>query len=934
MRNLPQTDLMTVTNSLSRLLARSPDKGASAVRLCMQSLLAALLVLAGFAAPKAMAQASTMRVGNLVWSDTNNNGLMDANEVGISGLTAQLWQAGPNGIEEDGGGDDIKVGADVVTDINGNYLFTSLSPGSDYYVRIPSPPPLYPRSSTMQVTADNGVDNDNNGQQTVSGAAVRSPKFTLALGGEPGISVDGDNSDGDMTVDFGFANPDPAYARNVLDNPSFEFDGAPNTTGAPAAVLGYNGAGTTFAGAKNALQWSGSVNSISSFSEPIRNMQVFAIGSTAKVSWVESAKARNGRRYMLLEGTNACLDTRVLGGGNWSSKLQAGHTYEWGVWADTASAAASSFLLDMGAADQIITGPHGVKYQYYTASQELWTGSPAAFSASNYTGWTEATGNATKPQWHKYTLQFTIVPTATADQIDSLSFVLSSGTNSGPIAIDDVYLAEVLANTDFGDYPGFPSASNVVSPDLNIGINPTDGEQTNPASGLATADDNTGVPSDEDLVMPTIYAGVPKVLSIPVTRLAGISDARLGVWADWNGDGLVLGPGETMTTNTVVNTGFVNVTLTAPVGSEGTRYIRFRIQSGATDVAFSGASALPGEVEDYAITVLACPPLNVVGPAPYPTGAVGIAYPNQQFTVSGGTGPYAWSLNPPIPGLTISSTGLISGVPTAGGTYNTTVQAMDTIGCSGSAAFNITIHNCPSEQPFIAGHNYTISVDTNVISAMWFRDTGSGASSIPGATSLTYTVTQPGTYTWIGLDVTGCLVQGCCPISYSSLDYGDYLADAADTQRAWAAIDTNLRMGTIPTDADDPVVKAANALANADDGDGNDDEDLAMPTGVVIGAPMTFTVPVLNNTGANAYLSIWVDYNNNNSLEDAGELVVSSQLIASQASSQTKTFTVNVPLNADLLRNHWVRFRLNSTPNPSSFAGGALGEVEDYLLPI
>ena len=220
------------------------------------------------------------------------------------------------------------------------------------------------------------------------------------------------------------------------------------------------------------------------------------------------------------------------------------------------------------------------------------------------------------------------------------------------------------------------------------------------------------------------------------------------------------------------------------------------------------------------------------------------------------------------------------------------------------------------------------------VTSMWLGFYAIASLPLATATSLTYTVTQPGTYTWIGLDATGCLVQGCCPISYSSLDYGDYLADAGDTQRAWASIDSNLHMGINPTDADDPVVKPANALANADDNDGNNDEDLVMPTGVVLGGPMTFTVPVLNNTGANAYLSIWVDYNNNNSLEDAGELVVNSQLIPSQSAPQTKTFTVTVPVNADISRSHWVRFRLNSVANPPSFGEGATGEVEDYLLPI
>jgi hypothetical protein len=145
----------------------------------------------------------SLKVGNLVWSDTNNNGIKDVGENGISGLTVELWRAGPNTNEENGGGDDVKIATDVVTNVSGIYSFINVPAGVNYYVRIPTLPVTNYRTGGTPVTTDNGVDNDNNGQQTAMGAPVRSPKFTLGGGTEPAAGVDGDDTDGEMTIDIG-----------------------------------------------------------------------------------------------------------------------------------------------------------------------------------------------------------------------------------------------------------------------------------------------------------------------------------------------------------------------------------------------------------------------------------------------------------------------------------------------------------------------------------------------------------------------------------------------------------------------------------------------------------------------------------------------------------------------------------------------------------
>ncbi len=90
--------------------------------------------------------------------------------------------------------------------------------------------------------------------------------------------------------------------------------------------------------------------------------------------------------------------------------------------------------------------------------------------------------------------------------------------------------------------------------------------------------------------------------------------------------------------------------------------------------------------------------LNVVVPkptitttTPLPNGVVGVSY-SQQFSASGGTQPYAWTLTPPVSGLQInSSSGILSGTPTNAATFTFTVQVQDANGATASKVFTLTI---------------------------------------------------------------------------------------------------------------------------------------------------------------------------------------------------------------------------------------------------
>ena len=152
-----------------------------------------------------------LRLGNLVWHDKNNNGLVDSDEAGLANVTVQLFQEGMTpgdtaaftttaDTNNAGATGDTPV-ATTTTDANGYYRFDNLPPGR-YFVYIPTPPVGYPVSSIPTDTLDNSEDGDDNGSQSEPGGAVRGPVVDLQPQRE--ATNDGDDANGDLSQDFGF----------------------------------------------------------------------------------------------------------------------------------------------------------------------------------------------------------------------------------------------------------------------------------------------------------------------------------------------------------------------------------------------------------------------------------------------------------------------------------------------------------------------------------------------------------------------------------------------------------------------------------------------------------------------------------------------------------------------------------------------------------
>ncbi len=112
---------------------------------------------------------------------------------------------------------------------------------------------------------------------------------------------------------------------------------------------------------------------------------------------------------------------------------------------------------------------------------------------------------------------------------------------------------------------------------------------------------------------------------------------------------------------------------------------KFRIE--ATDS--TGAKG----IQDYQLTVSA--PAISVSPDQLPSATIHQAYA-ATFSASGGTAPYTFSLSSPLPnGLSLSSSGSLTGTPQQAGTFNFGIAVHDSAGASWGRGYQLVISGDP-----------------------------------------------------------------------------------------------------------------------------------------------------------------------------------------------------------------------------------------------
>ena len=86
-------------------------------------------------------------------------------------------------------------------------------------------------------------------------------------------------------------------------------------------------------------------------------------------------------------------------------------------------------------------------------------------------------------------------------------------------------------------------------------------------------------------------------------------------------------------------------------------------------------------------------PVVTVTPATVPLAEVGVAYANPPLVAAGGTAPYSWSASGLPGGLSMTSTGAISGTPTVAGTFALIVTMVDTTAQAASVEYTLNVNS-------------------------------------------------------------------------------------------------------------------------------------------------------------------------------------------------------------------------------------------------
>ena len=149
--------------------------------------------------------------GNLVWLDTNNDGHKNANEPGLPNIEVILYSTIDN---IKGNSDDIQVDT-LITDANGNYLFTGLTAGN-YYVKLARVPDSLVSSTGGGIYDKDGAGdyepstvgdiNEQDHGTGITNKMVISQIVNIVINGEPTNDGDSDPNT-NLTVDFGLFVP-------------------------------------------------------------------------------------------------------------------------------------------------------------------------------------------------------------------------------------------------------------------------------------------------------------------------------------------------------------------------------------------------------------------------------------------------------------------------------------------------------------------------------------------------------------------------------------------------------------------------------------------------------------------------------------------------------------------------------------------------------
>ena len=165
---------------------------------------------------------------------------------------------------------------------------------------------------------------------------------------------------------------------------------------------------------------------------------------------------------------------------------------------------------------------------------------------------------------------------------------------------------------------------------------------------------------------------------------------------------------------------------------------------------------------------------SITGPGTLPNGTVNVVYPGATIINAGGKGPFTWSATGMPPGLTIDSSGTISGIPTAAGTFTPTITVTDLFDATASHGYTIVISGTPVimsgglpsstvNQPY----NFTVLAGGGTGALTWSASgLPAGVTINPSSGLISGTPTVTGPYT-VTINLSDSLGATAAPATFS-----------------------------------------------------------------------------------------------------------------------------------------------------------------------
>lgn len=509
---------------------------------------------------------------------------------------------------------------------------------------------------------------------------------------------------------------------------------------------------------------------------------------------------------------------------------------------------------------------------------------------------------------------------------------------------------------DYSDAPAtYGTPNHTIVAGVRLGTAPdAESAASTPLNG--TGDDVTGTDDEDGVTLQVLTQGQTATITATVTGTGGY----LQGWIDWNGNGSFADAGEQIATNLQdnvagdinANAGTLAFNVAVPANAVTTQtYARFRwstIQNLDTTTA-----AANGEVEDYALTVLAqfepalpssvCT-MNAYGWLDTHTPLSGGGEANPPYSLV--TGSYDWDTagNPIWKG---SSTPTQSSL---GATVNTTLAELDlTDSSTGQNEAWMTITRLEGNS---GSTGTAIIQDGGALEHKVFLITdavGNVLTRYPSAasTSTDTAVTPPGERNLSGLALNFTYPSdGVAYVHIYVVDYSTYrevpyiascLKDFGDAPATYGSpahsILKDIQLGATAPDID--AAPQSNTAANGDDTAGTDDEDgVTLPTEFNSSQLVAVSVEAV---GAGGKLQTWIDWNGDGDFADAGEQIAKNAVdnagIDTDATAGVITFNVTPPATAKA-GTTYARFRWSTQSNLTTTAAANDGEVEDYAVTI